>query len=141
MVGLSMCDTKWPPGWLCHLWIEVSRDSSNKFSPVIRIIHLLSGLDEFDICFSDGSTVDLLQTLKRFFIVFSQKLSVSERQHGLLMASDVHWHYAFMKHFFPFWMTAMISTKLFSCASCLGHLYIVLARQVIGLSHHKRLRR
>jgi hypothetical protein len=139
MIGLSMCDTMWPPGWPCHLWVKLPRDTSDKLSPVIRIIDLLSGLDKFDICFSDGSTVDLLQAFERFLIVSSQKPSVSERQHGFLMASDVQWHYAFMKHFPPFCPTAIISRHQFSCASFLQRLYIVLVRHVVDLFCPKRL--
>lgn len=116
MVRLSMCDNMWPPGWLCHLWVELSRDTSDNLSPVIRIIDLLSGLDKFDICFGDDPTVDLLQAFERFLIISSQKPSVSERQHGFQMASNVQWHYAFMRHFPPFRLRAIISSHLFSCA-------------------------
>lgn len=66
-----MSDARRPPGRLRHLRVKrlIGRRPRSRPPSIVRVIDLLSGLDQLDESLRDGPTIDLLESFKSFLII------------------------------------------------------------------------
>lgn len=86
MIGLAVAHSSWPPWRLGRFWLELLGPTGNDLPPIVSIVDLLAWLHELDVDFRYRPTIRLLEVLKRFLIVPTQEILISDGHQGFLAA-------------------------------------------------------
>ena len=82
MVRFTVQDIGRPPSRFGAFGVDAPRHAPDDFASVVRVMHLLPWLDELDVRFGDGPTIQLLEVLEGSLIVPPQEVPITNSKEG-----------------------------------------------------------